>query len=183
MRRYLLDSNVFIEAKNRYYSFEICPGFWSWMDHVVAAGEVLSIEMVRDELLTGNDELAEWIEGRKKASWFLKQDDAVTQGHFARIATGVQAGPYTTAAKNEFLSGADPWLVAKAKVIGAAVVTLEVAEPASKKRVPLPNICADENVGFVSTFDLLEKLEAEFHFNPKASPKKKSAKPASKRSK
>ncbi|MBF0147506.1 MAG: DUF4411 family protein [Magnetococcales bacterium] len=29
---YLLDSNVFIEAKNRYYAFDICPGFWEWMN-------------------------------------------------------------------------------------------------------------------------------------------------------
>ena len=25
---YLIDSNVFIEAKNRYYAFDIAPGFW-----------------------------------------------------------------------------------------------------------------------------------------------------------
>lgn len=25
---YLLDSNVFMEAKNRYYAFDIVPGFW-----------------------------------------------------------------------------------------------------------------------------------------------------------
>ncbi len=29
---YLFDANVFIEAKNRYYAFDICPGFWEWMD-------------------------------------------------------------------------------------------------------------------------------------------------------
>ncbi len=33
--RYLLDANVFIEAKNLYYAFDICPGFWTWMDSVV----------------------------------------------------------------------------------------------------------------------------------------------------
>jgi hypothetical protein len=26
-RRYLLDANAFIEASNRYYGFDICPGF------------------------------------------------------------------------------------------------------------------------------------------------------------
>lgn len=25
---YLIDSNAFIESKNRYYAFDICPGFW-----------------------------------------------------------------------------------------------------------------------------------------------------------
>lgn len=29
---FLLDANVFIEAKNRYYGFDICPGFWRWLD-------------------------------------------------------------------------------------------------------------------------------------------------------
>jgi hypothetical protein len=27
-RRYIVDSNVFITAKNLYYAFDICPGFW-----------------------------------------------------------------------------------------------------------------------------------------------------------
>lgn len=25
---YILDSDVFIAAKNTYYAFDICPGFW-----------------------------------------------------------------------------------------------------------------------------------------------------------
>lgn len=28
---YLLDSNVLIEAKQRYYDFGVCPGFWEWL--------------------------------------------------------------------------------------------------------------------------------------------------------
>ena len=28
-RTYLVDSDVFITAKNLYYPFDICPGFWS----------------------------------------------------------------------------------------------------------------------------------------------------------
>ena len=27
-RKYALDANVFIEAKNRYYRFNLCPGYW-----------------------------------------------------------------------------------------------------------------------------------------------------------
>ena len=29
---FLVDSNVLIEAKNRYYAFDIAPGFWKWLD-------------------------------------------------------------------------------------------------------------------------------------------------------
>mgnify|MGYP006298525777 CR=1 FL=1 len=28
---YLLDANVFIEAKNRYYGMDFCPAFWDWL--------------------------------------------------------------------------------------------------------------------------------------------------------
>ncbi len=28
---YLLDSNVFIEAKRRYYGFDFCPAFGDWL--------------------------------------------------------------------------------------------------------------------------------------------------------
>jgi len=34
---YLLDTNVFIEAKNRYYGFGFCPAFWDWIDGAHAA--------------------------------------------------------------------------------------------------------------------------------------------------
>jgi hypothetical protein len=44
---YLLDANVFIEAKNRYYGFEICPGFWEWLISENAADRVFSIEKRR----------------------------------------------------------------------------------------------------------------------------------------
>lgn len=35
---YVVDSDVFISAKNRYYSFGICPGFWDSLIHFHALG-------------------------------------------------------------------------------------------------------------------------------------------------
>lgn len=29
---HLVDANVLIEAKNRYYAFDIAPGFWAWLE-------------------------------------------------------------------------------------------------------------------------------------------------------
>jgi PIN domain protein len=48
---YLVDSNVLIEAKNRYYAFDIAPGFWAWLDQAHQQSLACSIEAVRDELL------------------------------------------------------------------------------------------------------------------------------------
>lgn len=57
---YLLDSNVFIQAKNLHYGFDFCPGFWDWMVQSNSEGKVFSIEKVKEELFAGDDELTGW---------------------------------------------------------------------------------------------------------------------------
>lgn len=51
-RTFLVDADVFISAKNRYYAFDICPGFWESLVHH-SGGGVCSIDRVRSELLAG----------------------------------------------------------------------------------------------------------------------------------
>lgn len=55
---YLLDANVFIQAKNLHYGLDFCPGFWEWLDQAAASGRVASTREVFDELLAGDDELS-----------------------------------------------------------------------------------------------------------------------------
>lgn len=47
---YLLDTNVLIEAKNRYYAFDLAPGFWAWIGEAHRQGVTCSIKHVREEL-------------------------------------------------------------------------------------------------------------------------------------
>lgn len=160
--RFLVDSNIFIEAKNRYYGFDICPGFWEWMDDVCGA-DVGSIIDVRDELADGRDELAEWIAARNDADWFLRVDDDQTQSYFADVANHVATAGYTEPAVQKFLAKADPWLIAKAMTLGATIVTHEtVAQPSARSRVMIPNVCGQFGVPCLNTFDALRQLSASF---------------------
>jgi len=52
---YLLDANVFIQAKNLHYGTDFCPAFWDWLIAKNASQEVFSIEKVGDELQAGGD--------------------------------------------------------------------------------------------------------------------------------
>ena len=61
---YLLDADVFIRAKNLHYGFDFCPAFWDWLIRQNQASEVYSIEKVGDELLAGDDDLANWARNR-----------------------------------------------------------------------------------------------------------------------
>jgi len=56
---YLLDANVFMQAKNLHYGFDFCPAFWDWLIRQNAMGIVFSIEKVGDEIDAGGDELAD----------------------------------------------------------------------------------------------------------------------------
>ncbi len=122
---FLLDANIFIEAKNTYYGFDMFPGFWSWLDSEQSNGRLASVEPIRDELLKGKDELAEWAKERRDSGWFLLVWDEATQQCFAKIANWLVKQPYKPYAIADFLNVGDPWLIAKALALGATVVTHE----------------------------------------------------------
>ena len=73
---YLLDANVFIQAKNLHYGFDFCPAFWDWLIASNEAKRVFSIEKVGDEIRAGDDELSEWVK-TNGAGLFLAPDEAL----------------------------------------------------------------------------------------------------------
>ncbi|MGZ9144011.1 MAG: DUF4411 family protein, partial [Candidatus Binatia bacterium] len=54
---YLLDANVFIQAKNLHYGLDFCPAFWEANNK---GANVFSIEKVGDEIAAGGDDLSDW---------------------------------------------------------------------------------------------------------------------------
>lgn len=60
MTKFLIDTNSLIDAKDSFYAFDICPGFWNAIARHHASDEVFSIDRIRGELLDGNDSLVRW---------------------------------------------------------------------------------------------------------------------------
>ena len=156
---YCLDANIFIQAKNRHYAMDFCPAFWDFIIQQSDTGSVFSIIPIYDELVKGRDELAEWAK-EHKASLFIDISDTETQERFAEIADHVIQN-YSEEETAHFLSGADPWLIAKAITTGSTLVTHEVLAPGAKK-VKIPNICQVFSVTYVSPFEMLRGLKASF---------------------
>lgn len=156
---YLIDADVLIDAKNRYYAFDIAPGFWQWLEHVHNKMACLSIEPVYNELTAGNDELADWA---KKHRAFFPSIDPETTRHLASIAEWTTKQDFTQAAINTFLQNtADYYLVAAAKAHGHCVVTNERPDPAAKKRILIPEACKAFGVQCVSVFDMLKRTDGK----------------------
>lgn len=106
---YLVDSDVLIRAKNQHYGFDFAPGFWDWLEQANAAGVVHSIDAVYNELLRGNDDLAEWAKANK--DFFLP----TTQVELASIAAvnrwANNSPDFDAPAKAEFARAADSFLI------------------------------------------------------------------------
>lgn len=159
---FLVDSNVLIEAKNRYYAFDIAPGFWAWLDYAHSSQIACSIEPVRDELFEGDDELSGW--ARSHPDFFRPMDPASTS-HFAPLTSWAQSKMYTAAALTEFLTNAaDFFLVAYAAAHSHTLVTHEQPRPESKKRVLIPDACRAMGVTYANTFMMLRSTKARLDF-------------------
>lgn len=156
---YLLDANIFIQAKNLHYGFDFCPAFWDWLAAENAAGNVFSIERVGDELLAGNDGLAEWATAR--GAGFFRPPDAEMLPALNRVSTWVTGQGYSAAAVNAFLQLADYYLVAQALAHEHTVVTHEVAAETVRK-VKIPNVCIGLNIKCMTPYEMLRRERARF---------------------
>ena len=161
---YLLDANIFIQAKNFHYPFDVFPGFWEWMKRDMDAGIIGSVVPVFQELINGNDELVTWTKDCEACGCFLNVDDVNTQTKFADIANWATdpVHNFKQTALQEFLSVADSWLIAKALSTQAKIVTLEKYDVNCKKRILIPNVCNAFGITYINTVDLIRDLGIKF---------------------
>lgn len=160
---YLLDANIFIEAKNRYYGLDFCPAFWDWLIASNAAGSVYSIEKVGDELAAGTDNLAAWA-AQRGPGFFLKPDAQLLPA-LATVSTRASGQNYEAGAVATFLQAADYYLIAHALAHGHTVITHEIPST-TLKRVKIPNVCIPLGIKVMSPFEMLRTEHASFVLRP-----------------
>ena len=164
-RTYLVDSDVFITAKNVYYAFDLCPGFWQSVLHHHRDGRVFSVDRVRSELLAGHDEedLVLWVKDEVPDEFFFPVSSGAVVSAYRDVMMWIQRHPrLLDQAKAKFATGADGWLVAYARVHGHTVVTNEQSAPESQKDIKLPDLCDQFDVDHGNTFAMLRALNVRF---------------------
>jgi Domain of unknown function (DUF4411) len=159
---YLLDSNIFIEAKNRHYGFDFCPAFWDWLVEEHMAGSVASVQKVSEELRDGNDELADWAKARPE--FFLAADGPIVSS-LSTLSDWCSGTDYHDAAINDFLQTADYYLIGHALAHTCTVVTHEKSND-SKKKIQIPDACTTHGVACIDPYAMLRKEGARFVLGP-----------------
>lgn len=160
---YLLDANVFIQAKNLHYGLDFCPAFWEWLILKNQKGEVFSIQKVGDEIAAVADELTEWAANRG-SGFFLEPAPAILPS-FGAVSGWAATLDYEPAAISTFLQVADYYLVAAALALRYTVVTHEIAS-ASTKRLKIPNACIGLGVKCMTPYEMLRLEKARFVLRP-----------------
>lgn len=154
---YILDANIFIEAKNRYYGFDIAPGFWTALEGVAGRGIVITIDKVRDELYTRTDILEQWFRTLPDSCVAATETAAVVTAYQKVMSEATNAEQYSETALAKFADDADGWLIAYALATGAVIVTHEAYQPQAKNRVYIPNISRPLGIEDIDTFEYLRR--------------------------
>ena len=160
---YWLDANVYITAKHTSYRFNTFPVFWSFLSERLEAGAIRSPKLVYQEIVNNEEDvLSNWAKTRRSNGLCVSPSSQVQEA-FRRIADYLQSNVrYPQPQVAQFLSGADPWLIAHAIVEGGTVVTLETDLKPESHKARIPDVCDHFRVRCINTSDLLEELDATF---------------------
>ena len=159
---YCLDTSVYIQAYRTYYAFDLAPRFWNALENLAQIQVIISPIAVYEELKKGNDELYIWAKSQEN-TLFIKPDDMVSDA-LHTIADFSNENYEDAHWIRDFLSGADPWVIAQAKAYNLIVVTMEGNKSAEEinnstkrflGRIKIPNMCGHFGVKCITTYDLL----------------------------
>ena len=154
-----------IQAKDGFYSFEIAPQFWIFLEEQAVAGTVCSSIQVYGEILRCQDKedpLLKWATPRRSSGLFCPPDKNV-QAAMGEIGDHVvETYDQRPAAVAKFLAGADPWVIAHARCDGGIVVSHESQLQQNALNPKIPNVCHAFGVGCIKLPAMLKALKFRF---------------------
>jgi hypothetical protein len=148
---YVFDTSTLVDLFRHYYESRF-PSLWVSFAQMVDSQRVISVSEVWQEISQRDDRLAAW--GKAHRDFFEAPVGAELQ-----IVAQIFAVPHFQAMvrTQQTLQGkpvADPFVIAKAKVIAACVVADEEERPNSAK---IPNVCRHFGVGCLNLEGFMER--------------------------
>lgn len=170
---YIIDTDVFIQAKNREYRFEFASAFWDWVIDAHKAKVVHSISKVLAQINEGKKTcpLRQWVAANVPNSfWLPDTNDKVVMKRYPQVISWAYGlGQFSHKALSDFSmeKNADPFLIAVGMAKGYTVVTHEGESTNAVNRVMIPHAAHSLGVKTVNLYDLLSRhATATFKFKP-----------------
>lgn len=148
---YVFDSNTLIALFKHYYPSRF-PTLWEKFAQAVESQTIISVREVKNEISQQEDLLAEWA---KKHPDFFHAPEVEELRFVAQIFAVSHF--QSLVRKQEQLQGkpvADPFVIAKAKLLPGCVVTEELLKPNSSR---IPNICQHFGINCLNLEGFMEQ--------------------------
>jgi hypothetical protein len=156
--KYVLDTNVFIQAHRLWYRLSFAPGFWAFLLDQHKKDVITSIDKVRKEIKKG-DKLYDWVDKTAPRSLFASSKQVLVGNKYKELINWVMTNPkYDGAAKSLFATDTDCWVMAYAYAYNLTVVSHEVPSQ-GKGRVKMPDVCKQFGISYRDTFYMLDELK------------------------
>jgi hypothetical protein len=150
--RYVFDSDSLINLFRHYYPARF-PSLWEKFHALVSEGELISVREVYNEIGLSEDSLARWAKEQKN---ILFSESTIEELRFVGEIFQVRHFQ-AMIRKQERLKGrpvADPFVIARAKISGAYVVT---EEKNTENAAKIPNVCDHFGIPRINLEGFMEK--------------------------
>jgi len=155
---YVFDSSSLIVIFNHYYPGRF-PSFWEKFEALIRQGKFISVREVFNEIniYSGTNRLKQWAKENRP----LFEEPSIEELAFVEEIFSNQHFQYLIEQK-KILEGrpvADPFLIAKAKVLKSTLVTQETFKENAAK---MPNVCAYYKIKYTNLEHFMEREHWEF---------------------
>ena len=152
--KYSIDTSAILDGWNRYYPPDVVPGLWENIEEMIRDGSLIASEEVLRELSKKDDGAYAWAKSQN--------------GLFVPTDVEVQLEARTILKTHQRLidtrrnrSGADPFVIAVAKVHGCRLITGE--KPNNHPQRPhIPDVCNDVGITWMDVLEFCREQHWSF---------------------
>ena len=159
-----------MEPSRIYYPFDLAPGFWHQMGKAILSNNVLILDVVYNEIVKGNDELASWLKGIIGLNKVITRVQPIIEAYGRVLSYISTCGFYKQAAIDTWsdIKIADPWLIATAIDIAreqeVIIITFEksIINISTKRQThpnaKIPDVAANFNIACENLYYFMREM-------------------------
>ena len=149
--RYSIDTSALIEAWVRVYPKDIFPTWWRLFQDAVNQDLIKASQMVLLELENKDDDLYKWARTQQNLFIPIQEDIQI------EVKNILDKHPRLVENRKQ-RSGADPFVIALAKIHNASVITNEAATGKSDKP-NIPDVCNTMKISCLRLTDFMREMK------------------------
>ncbi|MDD3252905.1 MAG: DUF4411 family protein [Lachnospiraceae bacterium] len=163
--KFLVDSNSFMTPYRFYYAFDLVPAYWKALEQHIKSGRIVVLDMVKDEIDKGKDELATWLNTVKGLEVVPHVSTEIVTKYQEVLQYVQGSGLYKPEAFQIWAPGyiADPWIIAAASAHSYTIVTEEKSSGGLSIKTPnraakIPDVAHHFGARAIDIYEMMRKL-------------------------